>query len=173
MGVGKPGKDGLFLGTNLIEPVYPDAKSPTSFRDGIEFQDFVCHQLALRHVVLQNLSSKKYQLQMGENLQGFEIKKDDWCTTSKRLSIEIAEKSCASMPNWTPSGIMRKDNTWLYIQGNYSKIFIFAKNWLVRWYEQKAPELEDKPKLGPTVRTFYLPFSVAEVMAALVIDIAQ
>lgn len=165
MGLG--GKDGIPLATNLCEPTYPDAKRPTTFKEGIEFQDFVCKKLAERHVILQNLASKKYQFEIGENLQGFEIKFDGRCTETFRLSIEVAEKSRADMPDWTPSGIMRKDNTWLYVQGNYIKIFVFAKNWLQRVYKSKSQDdIEDKK----TIKTFYLSFQEAEVGAALVID---
>ena len=83
------------------DPIYPNAKRPTVFAEGIEFQDFVCKFLAKHHIILQNLASKKYQLAIGENLQGFEIKLDQRCTETGRMSIEIAEKSRADMPSWT------------------------------------------------------------------------
>lgn len=154
--------------TNLrLEPSYPNAKSPTSFQDGLEFQDFVCSELAKCGVILQNLSSKKWQYTVGENLQGFEIKKDDPHTRTGRLSIEVAEKSKADDgAPWVSSGIMRDDNTWLYIQGNYEQVYVFPKNWLRRYYIEKSPETFEK--FG-TIRTFYLPLAVAEKCAAKVI----
>lgn len=152
----------------LREPCYPDAKSTTPFQDGLEFQDYCCQMLAKHSgVILQNLSSKKYQIQIGENLQGFEIKLDDRCTETGRLSIEVAEKSRneATLP-WTPSGICRSDNTWLYIQGNRKVLFVFAKQFLLNYFQTKSPPL--KEKYG-TIRTFYLSFDVAKRHAAKVL----
>jgi hypothetical protein len=156
---------------NSPDPAYRDAKSPTSFQDGLEFQDFVCAQLAKHAVVLQNLASKKYQFEVGENLQGYEIKLDNNCTLTGRLSIEVAEKTRDddSLP-WTPSGILRNDNTWLYIQVNYSVLYIFAKRFLLNYYDSK----KDIPgfivaKRG-TVKTFYVSNDNARKHAAKVLE---
>lgn len=162
-------KDGRYSAMNRVEPSYPDAKSPSSFQDGLEFQDFVCTTLAAQGIVLQNLSSRKYQYDVGENLQGFEIKLDSRCTDTMRLSIEVAEKTRDdSFLPWTPSGICRDDNSWLYIQGNYQVLFVFAKNWLNRYYTEKRPEVVQN---RPTIKTFFLPFSIAKRCAAKVIEI--
>ena len=154
------------LATNS-DPVYPDAKSPTSFQDGMEYQDFVCVRLARYHVILQNIASKKFQYEVGENLQGFEIKLDRRCLETGRLSIEVAEKTAVSNSIWVPSGIKRNDNSWLYIQGNYDIIFIFGKKLLCAYQRKKEPEIYES--LG-TVRKFYLPLKVARHLAALVIE---
>ena len=151
------------------DPVYATAPRETTFKDGIEFQDFVCEQLAMQHIILQNFSSKRYQFDVGENLQGFEIKADMRCTDTGQLSIEIAEKSDSRMPTWTPSGIYRDDNSWLYIQGNYEVLFIFAKNWLLRYHKEKRPH--EHESYG-TVRKFYLDLDRARRYAIKVIDIA-
>ncbi len=149
-------------------PIYPDAKDPDSFEVGLQFQDFVCAQLAKHAVVLQNLASKRYQIEVGENLQGFEIKYDDWCSKSGRISIEIAEKSRNDpLLQWTPSGIYRNDNTWLYIQGNYSVLFIFAKRFLLNYFESKRPPVEEK---RGTIQTFYISNDVARKHAARVLE---
>jgi len=153
------------------EPLYLNAKSKTSFQDGLEFQDFVCQQLAARGVVLQNLCSKRYQYEVGENLQGFEIKLDNRCCETKRLSIEIAEKSRDDLSlDWSPSGIMRGDNTWLYIQGNRQILFVFARVMLLNYFHSVQPEVLEK---RGTIRTFYLPFAVARKHAAKVIEFGE
>lgn len=146
-----------------LDPIYPHAKTQTSFQDGMEFQDFVCCVLAQTGIVLQNLASKRWQYEVGENLQGFEIKLDKRCTETKRLSIEIAEKTRADKLNWTPSGIFRNDNSWLYIQGNENVLFVFQKTLLRKFFEHRKPEVAES--LG-TVRKFYLPITKAEEMAA-------
>lgn len=153
------------------DPKYPNAKSATSFQDGLEFQDFVCTKLAEHGIILQNLSSRKYQYEVGENLQGFEIKMDNRCSETKRLSIEVAEKTRDDpvLP-WTPSGICREDNSWLYIQGNRDVLFVFGKNWLQRYLSEKKPKTEDK---YGTIRTFYLPFAAARVGAVRVMEFQE
>ena len=146
----------------LTDPVYPDAKRTTVFSEGIEFQDFVCEQLAKENIILQNLSSKKYQFKIGENLQGFEIKLDNLCTETGRLSIEVAEKFKAENFDWIKSGIYRNDNSWLYIHGNYKIIFIFAKNLLQGLHKSRKYEYAETP----TVKKFYLPILDAKKYAA-------
>jgi hypothetical protein len=154
----------------IQNPLYPTAPRPDTFACGIEFQDFVCQQLAKHHIILQNFASQKYQFTVGENLQGFEIKYDQGCSKFHRLSLEIAEKSHASNTRWADSGIMRKDQSWLYIQGNKDVLFIFAKNHLQRWYEQKRPKVDEK--FG-TIKTFYLDFHDAARIAAKIIELKQ
>ena len=143
----------------MTEPSYPNAPSQTCFQDGLEYQDFICQFLAPYGIILQNYSSKKYQQEIGENKQGFEIKLDRGCVKYGHLSIEVAEKSYANCPVWTPSGIYRNDNSWFYIQGNYEIIFMFAKNFLRQWKEEKNVPIGDRT---PTVQSFFLEFDVAK-----------
>lgn len=151
----------------LDEPTYPTAPTPTTFKDGIEFQDYVCARMAEHNIILQNFASKRYQLDIGENLQGWEIKLDRRCTETGRLSIEIAEKKDSRQPSWTSSGIFRNDNSWLYIQGNYDVLFIFGKMHLRRYYLQAQPETHES---YGTVRKFYIGLDLARRMALKVID---
>jgi len=141
---------------------YPDCKDIDSFQSGLEFQDFVCEKLAREGIILQNLSSKKYQFDLGENLQGFEIKLDRRCTDTKRLSIEVAEKTQATNPSWVPSGIYRNDNAWLYIQGNYEVLYIFPTVFLRQLYQRGRFKIEELP----TIKKFYLPFDKADQWCA-------
>lgn len=142
--------------------MYPHSPTPNSMEKGLAFQDFVCLKLAERHIVLQNIASKKYQIEVGENLQGFEIKLDNRCTETGRLSIEVEEKSSRYVLWWTASDIMRDDNSIMYIQGNYDCFWVFMKNWLRRYYEEKKPEVEE---FNGTVRRFFLPIETADVAA--------
>jgi len=151
------------------EPTYPDAKRPTTFVEGVEFQDFVCKELAKRHVILQNMSSQKYQFTIGENLQGFEIKLDNRCTETERLSIEVAEKSAAGNAEFVPSGIFRRDNSWLYIHGNYQMFFVFARNILQLLARSNRYQFHELP----TIRKFYIPIKDARKYAALTVDFSE
>ena len=96
-------------------PHYPDAPYPHTFEAGLEYQDWVRPRLACVGFNVQYNVSRSGQLNDGESSQGVEIKLDNKCTESGRVSIEIAEKSCASMPNWTPSGIFAGDNHIWYV----------------------------------------------------------
>lgn len=137
-----------------------------SLEVGHQFQDFVCTELSKSGIILQNLSSRKYQYEVGENLQGFEIKFDGTSTRTRRLSIEIAEKVNGTSPIWAPSGINRNDNCWLYIQGNYDRLFIFPTSLLRLLHMSGRYTVDEWPREKPTVRKFYLPFEDAERYAA-------
>lgn len=148
------------------EPHYPDGIRPTLFQEGLEFQDFVCVTLAQKNGwIIQNYGSKRFQIERGENVQGFEIKLDRRCHDTGRLSIEIAEKSRAANCAWVNSGIYRSDNTLFYIQGNEQEFFIFPKKYLIHYFEKYNPPID---KSHPTVRKFYIPLSSARALAAQV-----
>jgi len=146
---------------------YPDSKDKDSFESGLQFQDFVAE---LFHdklgVTIANYQSRGYQFGKGENKQGIEIKLDRDILETNNVSIEIAEKSRADLPQFTPSGIYRPDNSWLYVQGNYKIVFIFAKSTLLLLHQSGL--YPDKEK--PTVRKFHLPVVDAKRYAAVVIE---
>jgi len=153
------------MSTEKKLPLYPDCPRPNSFEVGIEYQDFVCKRLMEDGLVLQNFGSKRWQIAVGENIQGWEIKYDGVFRRSGRLSIEVAEKSRASNEEWVPSGIYRNDNTWLYIQGDEQTIFVFGKKNLKRAYRMRRPDGSpryERAESHGTVRKFYIPVRDAE-----------
>jgi hypothetical protein len=149
---------------------YPDAKHENSLEIGHQYQDFVMDELIKYGILLQCYSSKKYQYDKGESLAGIEVKYDDWCTRSNRLSIEVQEKADILKPEWTDSGILRQDNTWLYVQGDYNIIYVFAKRFLVNYFHAhvKHKGLVPEEKHG-TIKTFYLDEAHCQKYAALII----
>lgn len=149
---------------------YPDAPNRAdTLKDADAFQEHVRRILNPWGITIWNFAHKHEQYTIGENPQGCEIKLDRRCTETGRLSIEIQEKTRRDSPTWINSGILRNDNSWLYVQGNYEIVFVFAKNWLVRWYESKVVEADIHESYG-TVRKFYLPLKTAMICAALVLD---
>lgn len=145
--------------------MYPDAK-PGTFEQGLEFQDF-CRPLLLKYgIIAAYYTSKKYQIKEGESVFGVEIKLDNLCTKTKRMSIEIAEKSRAANYKFVPSGIMRPDNTWLYVQGNFEIVYVFSKKFLVNLYNSKKPDINTRP----TIQTFYLSLVDADKYSLLTIN---
>ena len=153
-----------------LTPEYPDCKDRNSFESGLEFQDFVC-EMMLKHlgIAFTNFQSRKFQFGSGENQQGIEIKLDRDILRTKNISIEVGEKSKASNPDYIPSGILRDDNSWLYIQGNYQIIFIFAKSILKLLHKSgryKINQLE-------TLQRFLLPIEEAKKYSAKVLYIKE
>lgn len=155
-------------------PIYPDAPRASTFEDGLKFQDFVV-DLLLRELGLAvtNYASKYYQQNYGESRQGIEIKLDQRITDSPaakgtgNVSIEVAEKTHKD-GLWVDSGIMRKDNSWLYVQGNYDIVFIFGKSILRQLYLARYKEKVWSPN-GGTIKKFHLPVPVATKYALKVI----
>ena len=145
-----------------METRYKDSKQQirglenTSEVDGDIFADMITYALYNIGVVIQVFKSGEYQLLFGENQQGWEIKYDSWCSKSKRLSIEIEERTDKDS-SWNPGGIYRNDNALFYIQGNKDIAFLFIKHFLVRLH--KSNKYEEKTE--PTVKSFYLPFDKA------------
>ncbi len=79
------------------------------------------------------------------------------------LYIEIAEKSRPDMPRYTPSGIYRKDNTFLYLVGDKEQAFLFAKEQLKILYENKTTWSSKgiRERETPTSRGFTFPIKSA------------
>lgn len=149
--------------TNLNELSYPHATIKDALEQGRIYQDFVCIELAkAQKLYLQNMSSRKYQNEVGENLQGVEIKLDNRCLETKQLSIEIAEKSNRDYHHWFPSGIMRNDNSFMYIQGNFKAFWLFAKRDLKLIHSKKIYAIRD---FNGTLQSYFLPLKIADHFA--------
>ena len=151
--------------------MYPHSKNGNSFADGMEFQDFVVEQFNKWGLHIQLHASKRFQFERGESVQRIEIKLDNRCTETGRLSIEVGERTKVTS-SWVASGIYRPDQTCMYIQGNYSLLYLFDRKVLQRYHQQKCEgRFEESPKETPTVRKFYLPFAVADQVAIAKIDL--
>lgn len=132
---------------------------------GLEYQDFIADQLrkATPCIILGAYSSTKYQFEKGESASGIEIKHDMLLKETGNLYIEVAEKSEEKVPDYSPSGIMRNDNTWLYLVGDYEQAFLFSKEQLKMVYADKKGWRARGIKLvqTPTSIGFLYPISSA------------
>lgn len=106
------------------------------FNESNEFQDFVCIELIKKGIVLSNMSSKKYQIMKGENVQGFEIKHDKNFRRTKNLYIEYEEKGNIVNENYVVSGINRYDNSWIWVIGDYQGVYLIQKKVLMAMHEK-------------------------------------
>jgi len=140
-------------------------------RDGDLYADFISDVFYDKYFIqLSHFKSKQYQLK-GENKQGIEIKFDNQYEKTGNLYIEVAEKSNAMNLNYYESGIYRKDNTWLYVIGNYKIIYVFSKtilrlihNWKDTNGDKRYREVETSTSQG-----YLLPKNIAEIYASLII----
>ena len=158
---------------------YPDApQGMDTVRAGDRYQEFVRRLLNPHGIAHWHFQGQGEQYTFGENRQGHEIKLDERCFSRNpekipaptgRLSIEVQEKTRRENNGWVDSGILRADNSWLYVQGNYEIVFVFAKNWLRRVYHTTITP-EDIVQHNGTVRKFYLSIEAALLGAALVLD---
>lgn len=141
-----------------------DLNYQKQFEEGLEFQDFVTDKLLDNGLVLNCYGSKKYQNEKGESKTGIEVKFDKRSCHTNNLYIEYAEKKKTSK-TFIPSGIERRDNTWLYCIGDYDTLYLIPKKTL--------KELRTMSKLKhvetPTSRGYLLPCDQANVIAALII----
>jgi hypothetical protein len=103
----------------------------TKIESGKVFQDFVIDACwNLLGLAIVQYSSALYQQTIGESRTGAEIKHDEMFARTGNLWIEIEEKARPRPGPYATSGIYRGDNSWLYIIGNYDRIFIFQKTLL-------------------------------------------
>ena len=132
---------------------------------GLAYQDYVCEQLRKHDpcMIVLPYSSHKWQISKGESASGIEIKHDMRMCETRNLYFETAEKSNAENKNYVPSGIYRKDNTWLYLIGDYDEAFLFSKHQLQKIYEDKEYCKRHRiyERLTPTSKGFTYPIEEA------------
>lgn len=142
-----------------------------SLADGQEYQDFVAEQLYKIGLPLFNYASKKYQFKYGENKLGVEIKYDKIHKATGRVWIEVSEKSNPRNKEYVKSGIYRNDNTWLYVIGDYSVIYIFSKKLLRQLAESSKYKIRENST--KTSEGFLLPLADVIKYTAKIINIPQ
>lgn len=136
-------------------------------QEALRYQDFVKHEMYKRGMPIVFNDSTHMQYTEGENIMGVEIKNDKLFRETGNLYIETGEKTHPDNPNFVPSGILRNDNAWLYLIGDYQTIFIFAVTMLVGLNKTGRYR-----KTGnPTSCGFLLPDTDARKYAAKVIEI--
>ena len=122
--------------------------------DGKKYEEFIKQQLYIKKQLTLNLChNKEQQINIGENLEGIEIKFDNKKNIYKNIYIELQEKTNENNMNWVNSGILRKDNTHSWIIGDYQEAFIFWKFHLKQLYENN---LYLKEVITKTSRGFLL-----------------
>ena len=118
---------------------------------GEEYQDFICDELLKIGLSLNVYVSRKYQLNKGESASGIEIKHDSKWQQTGRLYFEV-EAVNKKQTEMIGGGITKEDSSWLYLIGDETKAFIFAKQQLIRLYEKvKENPTKWKEKYGISI----------------------
>lgn len=134
---------------------------------GQHYQDFVVEQLYKIGLPIISYSSKEFQSLIGENKAGIEIKLDQNFRKTNNFYIEYEEKSNENNLNFIKSGILRNDNTWLYLIGDYETIYIFSKKQLILLLNSDTlKKVETKTSKG-----ILLPISLSEKYCIKMIDV--
>lgn len=146
---------------------YADGYYSQQLEDGLVFQDIVTQALYQRGIIVVGYASRRFQRSHGENLLGAEIKNDKKFRATGNVYIEIAEKAHPDRPNYTPSGIMREDNSWLYVIGDERTFWIFATVYL-RKLVTRWPRTQTHTSVG-----HLMPVSEANKYAIRKIEVSQ
>lgn len=93
------------------------------------YQDFITIQL-LKQLgwSLNQLASKRYNIDVGESIAGIEVKNDKRMTDTGNLYIETHERHHGE--EFVPSGIDREDNTLFWCIGDFDVAYIILKKQL-------------------------------------------
>jgi hypothetical protein len=143
---------------------YPDSRNRRSIEDGDAFEQFVVDVMSAHGMPLTRALDKANQFQYGDTLEGVEIKLDARSEDTKRLSIEVAERTALERP-WVASGIFAASQATRYAHGCRAHFWVFPVRGLRAYYEQnRPPTIDTNP---PTIRRFYLSFTLADVLADL------
>lgn len=114
---------------------------------GLQFQDFCTRELYQRGIVIIGYASRRFQNAEGENMLGAEIKRDDNFRRTGNLYLEVAEKSNPQNCNYIPSGIMREDNSWLFVIGDERCLWIFSVKYL-RLLRKRYRQVQTPTSIG-------------------------
>lgn len=138
------------------------------FERGLAFQTFAAATFAKLGWQLNYYDTRIEQL-FGESEQGVEVKLDTRCLETGRLYIEAFEKADGNNDKWVRSGILKSDNTWLFMTGNEEVIWLFAKERLLSLYnetDENGQKIRYPEIILPTSRGIFLSLEEADKYCA-------
>ena len=115
--------------------------------EGEKFQEYIKKLFFAEFAIHLDFTKKTHQLDIGETLQGIGIKYDRKYKQTGNLYIEVAEKTHPENEEYIRSGIFRKDNTWLYVIGDYQTVFLFSKKRLIK-IKDSCPSVVTPTSMG-------------------------
>ena len=145
--------------------------------EGADYEQFIKHKIKRLGIYIEPYREKIRQYLLGENSNGIEIKYDAKMKKTNNIYIETYEKN-PWLKDWTPSGINRQDNSWLYVIGDYDVFYIFSKKTL-KYFLSKIDDIvvdntlikhqQYREKEFKTSKGYLLPVEDAQYLAEKII----
>ncbi len=115
--------------------------------EGLQFQDFIIDELYKKGICLMVYGSKSRQ-RNSESLNGIEIKFDRKFRQTGNFFIECFSYSYqhflkTSEVIFHESGILKADNTWLFVIGDFKGFYVIPKKTLVKYYKKFSDRLRE------------------------------
>jgi hypothetical protein len=115
--------------------------------EGMEFQDFIIDELFKKGICLMVYGSRSRQ-KVSESLNGIEIKFDRKFRQTGNFFLECFSYSYGHFKNtgeviFHESGILKDDNTWLFVIGDFQNYYVIPKKTLVRYYKKYSDKLRE------------------------------
>lgn len=134
-----------------------DLMSSKEMEDTLYYQDYIVRNLFYKlGWAINQLASKRCNIEIGESMAGVEIKQDKKMADTGNIYIETAEIHFGN--SFVPSGVNRKDNTIFYCIGNWDTAYIFVKKQL-KYLCDNYHKLGFKYTETPTSKGILIPLS--------------
>ena len=132
-----------------------------------EFEQFWCEVIEHKlHLKLTRIQAKENQAKfLCDTKEGFEFKHNRGMEKYKGVFIEVSQKMDKDDPDFMLSSISKRDNSWMYCIGDFTKLYFVPKKALVAEYESKKYEI--KPNKKKTALGFRLPLFRLEEISVL------
>jgi hypothetical protein len=115
--------------------------------------EIICRKLCLKLTPVYSSNLQKKSL--CDTQEGIEFKWDDIQGDTKNFWIEFKEKHNPAQEEYVNSGILRKDNSWLWAIGDFEKLYFLPKRALLN--EHKTKKWEEKENHKKTSWGMVLP----------------
>lgn len=121
--------------------IWNDRKKNSYYQEklqlGFNFENYICQFFKNNYSFnIETYKTKEGQYNLGESIQGIEIKNDTLISKTGNIYIELQEKKDSSQNIWINSGILKNDNTLFYLIGTEEKFYIFLKTDLLKLYQK-------------------------------------
>jgi hypothetical protein len=130
-------------------------------KDGQEFEDFAREKLYEYGLSVVPNRSRYRQFENGESTAGVEFKLQKRLAETGNLWIELKEKHQPRPGECAASGILRNDNSWLWVTGDYHSLWLLTRRVLI----YVAPFYELLPNGMNTSIGYLLPARRADQLA--------
>ncbi len=134
----------FFFYLNIFYPkviIWNDRKKTEYYEEklqmGFNFENYICQFFKNNYSFdIETYKTKEGQYNLGESIQGIEIKNDTRIFKTGNIYIELQEKKESSQRIWVNSGILKNDNTLFYLIGTEKEFYIFLKADLLELYQK-------------------------------------